>query len=66
MNGVKKRLQKKYPQKPNFLLEPIKAMIKQSPIYTIATIMALPRDIEFAENKPALGAEVAYRDISAV
>jgi hypothetical protein len=34
MNGVKARLQKKYPQAPNFLLEPIHAMMIQSKIYT--------------------------------
>jgi hypothetical protein len=33
MHGVKNRLHKKYPQKPNFLFEPIKAMRKQNPIY---------------------------------
>jgi hypothetical protein len=65
MNGVKKRLQKKYPQKQNFLLEPIKAMMKQSPIYTIAIIMALPRDIEFAANKPIPRAEITDHDMSA-
>ena len=49
MNGVKKRLQKKYPQKPNFLLKPITEMIKQSPRYTaMAVIMAFPRDSESA------------------
>jgi hypothetical protein len=43
MNGVKKRLQKKYPQNPNFLLTPTQAMMRQSPIYTIAMVMAFPQ-----------------------
>jgi hypothetical protein len=55
MNGVKKRLQKKYPQKPNFLLQPIQAMMKQSTTYTMAIIMALPRYIESARDQKRNG-----------
>jgi hypothetical protein len=67
MNGVKKRLQKKYPPKPNFLLQPIQAMRRQSPTYTMtmATIMALPHDIEFAANNLIPGAEITHHVISA-
>jgi len=48
MHGVKARLQNKYPQKPNLLLAPMKAIMKQRATYTIALTMAHPCDLEFA------------------
>ena len=55
MRGVKKRLQKKYPQNPNFRSTPIQAMRKQSPTYTITTSMAFPRDFESARGRMPRG-----------